>query len=182
MLSLILISISLGLSNFAAAIGIGLNGVNNKTRLHLGIIFGLFEGIMPVVGLLIGHTFAESVGRLGNYIGAALLVLIGMYVIYSGSKVNNKKNSQHRKSTNFIHLVLTGFAVSLDNLVVGFALSFYHRPIIQTGLTMALVSVTMSLIGLEMGNKLGERFEKWSEELGGIVLIFVGIFLGLGLI
>ena len=54
MLALILVAVSLGLSNFAAAIGIGISGVSARTRLKVGIIFGLFEAGMPIAGLALG--------------------------------------------------------------------------------------------------------------------------------
>ena len=44
-------------------------------------------------------------------------------------------------------MLLTGFAISLDNLVVGFALSLYHVPILLAAGLIALISVAMSLIG-----------------------------------
>lgn len=53
MVTLILVALSLGLSNFAAAIGIGISGVSARTRLQVGVIFGLFETGMPIAGLAI---------------------------------------------------------------------------------------------------------------------------------
>ena len=75
-------SVSLGLSNFAAAIGIGLSGVDAKTRLKTGLLFGLFEGAMPTVGLLIGQGLAGPVGIIGHDLGAGLLILTGLYGLW----------------------------------------------------------------------------------------------------
>lgn len=60
MLLLILAALSMGLSNFAGAIAIGVSGVSAKTRLKVGVVFGLFEGGMPLIGLLVGHTTAHG--------------------------------------------------------------------------------------------------------------------------
>jgi putative Mn2+ efflux pump MntP len=76
--------------------------------------------------------------------------------------------------------MLTAFALSIDNLVVGFALSLYRAPIVLSAIVIATVSVLMSLVGLELGNRLGQRVERWSEEIGGGVLILVGIVLLFG--
>jgi putative Mn2+ efflux pump MntP len=78
------------------------------------------------------------------------------------------------------HLLVSAFALSIDNLVVGFALSFSKIPIALAAIVIATASVLMSLIGLELGQRLGERVEQWSEEIGGAVLILVGIAIGLG--
>jgi putative Mn2+ efflux pump MntP len=173
---LILVSVSVGLSNFAAAIGIGLSGTDSKTRIRIAIAFGFFEAAMPLVGLFIGSHLAGSIGAVGKYAGAGLLILIGAYNIW---KAQGQQNAQEQR-LDFKHLTLAAFALSIDNLVVGFALSLYHAPIVLAAIVMATVSVLMSLVGLELGNRLGQRIERWSEEIGGGVLILVGIALLFG--
>ena len=79
------------------------------------------------------------------------------------------------------HLV-TALALSIDNLAVGFALAIYHIQIVLAAVTMGVVSVAMSLVGLELGSRLGSRIEAWSEELGGAVLILVGVAIALGVL
>ena len=173
-------SISVGLSNFAGAIGIGLAGVDGRTRLRVGIAFGLFEGLMPVVGLLIGDAVAGTIGHYGRYLGALLLVLTGLYTIWQGRRTGREESSQG--SLDLRHLLLLAVALSLDNLVVGFALGVYHVPIVAAALTMAVVSVGLSLLGLELGSRLGSKVSEYSEEAGGVVLILVGLAIGVGLI
>jgi putative Mn2+ efflux pump MntP len=77
--------------------------------------------------------------------------------------------------------LLSGFALSIDNLVVGFALSFYHVPFLLAAGVIAVASVAMSLIGLELVNQFGKRFEQWSEMLSGVILILFGLAIGFGL-
>src|ERR1700760_3299741 len=79
MLAVLLVALSLGLSNFAAAIGIGVTGVDGRTRLRVGVIFGVFEAGMPVLGLLLGHSLAHALGGAAHWIGAALLIATGTY-------------------------------------------------------------------------------------------------------
>jgi putative Mn2+ efflux pump MntP len=69
MVGLLLVSLSLGLSNFAAAIGIGLSGVSARIRLRTGLAFGLFEAGMPILGLVVGRTFADRLGETGHLVG-----------------------------------------------------------------------------------------------------------------
>jgi putative Mn2+ efflux pump MntP len=77
---------------------------------------------------------------------------------------------------------LAGFALSVDNLAVGFALSFSGVSIPRAAGTIAGVSVSLAFVGLELGQRLGAHFEAWSEELGGAVLVFVGAALASGLL
>ena len=81
MLALVLVAVSLGLSNFAAAIGIGVSGIDARTRLRVGMIFGLFETAMPVLGLVLGRSLATTLGHATRWIGAALLIATGGYAV-----------------------------------------------------------------------------------------------------
>ncbi|MDQ2876029.1 MAG: hypothetical protein M3Y33_15090, partial [Actinomycetota bacterium] len=63
MLALLLVAVSVGLSNFAASIGLGASGADARARLRIAVIFGLFEGGMPALGLLLGRSLAGTLGR-----------------------------------------------------------------------------------------------------------------------
>lgn len=182
--NILLVSVSLGLSNFAAAIAIGISGVDNKTRIKTAVAFGLFEAGMPIIGLLIGQKVAGLIGHIGNYIGAGLLILTGAYTTWQSINSHSSEATRSREPTlqNFRQLLIAGFALSIDNLVVGFALSFNHVSIILAAGIIAFTSITMSLIGLELGQRLGEKFERWSELIGGIILLLVGLAIGFGIL
>jgi putative Mn2+ efflux pump MntP len=181
--NILLVSISLGLSNFAAAIAIGISGVDRKTRIKTALVFGFFEAAMPVVGLLIGNRIASLIGHIANYLGAGLLILTGSHTIWQSLQSHSSEVPRQTGSPRqpLKQLLIAGFALSIDNLVVGFALSLYHVPIALTAGIIAFTSVVMSLIGLELGRRLGEQFERWSEAIGGVILILVGVAIGFGL-
>jgi putative Mn2+ efflux pump MntP len=175
------VSLSLGLSNFAAAIGIGLSGIGTATRLRTALAFGLFEALMPVLGLLLGRTLGEQLDQAGRYVGAVLLVLTGSYVRWEARRAKADSDQTEAESNlSFGHLLVVGFALSLDNFVVGFALSFTDVSLLVAPVVIAVTSVAMSLVGLELGDRLGTRFEQWSAEVGGVVLILVGLAMGSG--
>src|ERR1700689_5598240 len=81
MLALVLVALSVGLGNLAASVGIGVGGVTMTTRMRVILTFGLLEAGMPIVGLLIGHSLAASIGREAKWIAAGLLVVVGCYAI-----------------------------------------------------------------------------------------------------
>ena len=181
LLSLLLVSLSVGLSNFAGAIGIGLSGIDTKTRIRVGLAFGFFEAVMPLIGLLIGQAAAGYIGgHLTGYVAGGILILTGAYTIWQGRRTGNEQEGPPELGTHT--LVVTALALSIDNLVVGFALAIYRIPIVLAAVTMGVVSVGMSLIGLELGHRLGARVESWSEEIGGGVLIAVGVAIALGVL
>src|ERR1700682_3838325 len=179
--SLLLVSLSVGLSNFAGAIGIGLSGIDAKTRIRVGLAFGFFEALMPLMGLLLGQAVAGYIGHhLTGYVAGGILILTGAYTIWQGWGLERKE--QPRPSLQTKSLLITAVALSIDNLAVGFALAVYHIQIVLAAATMGAVSVAMSLARLALGHRLGRRVEGWSEEIGGAVLILVGVAIALGLL
>src|SRR5208282_5841327 len=125
MLALLLVAVSLGLSNFAAAIGIGVSGVDARTRLRVGLVFGLFEAAMPLLGLLLGHGLAHTLGHAARWIGAVLLIATGMYGLIQAFRHDVSQTSD-MATQGLGKLLISGLALSIDNLAVGFALGAYH--------------------------------------------------------
>jgi manganese efflux pump family protein len=126
-LALLLVAASLGLSNFAAAVGIGVSGVETRTRWRVGVIFGLFETGMPVLGLALGRSLAHALGGAARWIAAALLAATGLYALIQGMRDRPEDASTAAGQRQRLRrLLLTGLALSIDNLAVGFALGAYH--------------------------------------------------------
>src|SRR5205807_8746719 len=146
--------------------GIGLSGINVRTRIRVGIAFGFFEALMPVLGLLLGEAAAGFFGHYGKYVGGAILILTGAYTVIQARMTANEQKVRMPRSVRMQSLIITALALSIDNLAVGFALAVYHVDIVLAGLTFGVVSILMSLLGLELGHRLGKRVEAWSEEIG----------------
>jgi putative Mn2+ efflux pump MntP len=182
--ALILAAGAVGLSNFAAAIGIGLSGVDARTRLRVVIVFGTFEALMPILGLLLGRGVAQSLGPVTAYVGGGLLVAAGSFTLWQGRRRQSEAPRSDSEiaptGTRMGTLILIGAALSIDNLIVGFALGTYNVSLELAAITIAVVSVAMSLVGLELGSRLGRSAEKWSGEVGGGVLVLVGAAIAFG--
>jgi manganese efflux pump family protein len=206
-IALLFAAVAVGLSNLAASIGIGVTGVNASTRLRVGVIFGVFEAGMPVVGLLIGHRFATDLGQAARWPGAILLMIVGASGLVRslrGSRRNaagaapgreaaavsarpdgeaaavparpggESRAASARPDVRLGRLLVSGLVLSLDNLVVGFALGTYQVGIAVGAVLIGAVSVAMSLAGLELGNILGRWIGQRSEQMSSVILILVG--------
>jgi len=131
-----------------------------------------------------GASVEKSFGRLDCIynnagFGGALLVVAGGYTVIAGLHAPEETVP----ATDRIgRLIVTGLALSVDNLVVGFALGTMHVSFIVAAAVIAAVSVAMSLAGLELGGRLGSGFEHRSEVVGGAVLVLVGLALAIGLL
>lgn len=179
-LALGLSALAVGLDNFAAAIGIGMSGVDARTRLRVAAIFGIFEATMPVIGLLIGHGSAHSLGQATRYVGGGLLAAAGLWSLVEALRPAGAEaaNDAVRKTGQGVGaLLVSGFALSIDNLVIGIGLGVTKTPLVASLLVFAIVSVGLSLAGLELGATLGARMQGRAEWVAGAVLIAVGVLI-----
>ena len=192
MLALLLVAVSLGLSNFAASVGLGASGVDRRTRLRVGLVFGFFETAMPIIGLLAGRGAAGALGHATRWLGAGLLIATGVYSLVQALRSARDAASTGTPSSGppsapppsesprLGPLLVTGLALSIDNLAVGFALGAVHVSLPVAVIVIGAVSVTLSLLGLELGHRLSTRIGGRGEILGGLVLIGVGIAVAAG--
>ena len=175
-LALVLSAFAVGLDNFAAAIGIGIAGVDARTRWRVAVIFGFFEAAMPLVGLLVGHSSAHGLGQATRYVGGGLLAGAGLWSIVEARRDANPTDvsNAQRAGQGSGALVLSGLALSIDNLVIGFGLGVTKTPLVASLLVFAVVSVGLSLAGLELGRTLGARMQGRADWVAGVVLVAVG--------
>jgi manganese efflux pump family protein len=184
MLALALVAFSLGLSNFAAAVGLGAGGIDARTRLRVGVIFGVFETGMPLLGLLLGRSLATALGHVAHWVGAGLLIATGLYAVIQALRSPSSHDGQPPAAPGGQRtgrLLVTGAALSVDNLAVGFALGTFHVSLALAAVVIGAVSVGMSLIGLELGSRIGIRTGERGELLGGLVLIGVCVAVASGI-
>lgn len=190
MLALALVAVSVGFSNLAASIALGIGGVSMAVRLRVLLTFGLFEAAMPIIGLLIGANLATSIGRQAKWVGAALLIGVGCYGIVSFVRNVRVPREQARAAMRqrsggrreWAKVAVSAFALSLDNLIAGFALGSYQVNLVTGALVFGFVSIAMSLVGLEFGARLGGWAGDSGEMIGGIVLVGVGLAIGFGVL
>ncbi|HEX3978466.1 MAG TPA: manganese efflux pump [Solirubrobacteraceae bacterium] len=173
MLTLLLVAGSVGADNFAAAIAIGLAGVDRQVRLRIAVVFGLFEAGMPVIGLVVGRSLSGSLGSRAHLVGGALLILVGLQMAVSTLRSEDDAPPA-LAGAPLARLIVLGAGLSIDNLVIGFALGARDTPLILSVVVIGVVSVGLSLLGLELGSRLGAGVGQRSELLGAGVLVAVG--------
>ena len=181
-ITLLLIGLSIGLDNFGASMGIGLSsGLSQRLRLRIALVFGVFETLMPLLGLLLGQGLADHLGGHANVIGGLLLVLTGLYFVMS-TLLKHEEITPVDLEPQWGKLLLAGLSISIDNLIVGFSLGTRQVPLAAAVITIGICSVSLSLLGLELGNRAGQKLGAYGEQIGGVVLILVGIAIATGLL
>ena len=201
--ALLLLAVALGLDNLAAAIGIGVGGVRGGTRVRIAVVFGLFEAGMPVLGLVLGHGLADSIGQAARWLGGAALVAFGVAGLVRARRgetagdpgtgdrgagdpgagdpgAGDPAEGMSLGRQPVWRLLLAGLVLSGDNLAAGFALGAYHTSLAVAAVVFGVVSVGMSLAGLELGARIGSAAGERSELIACTLLIVVGAVIAVG--
>ena len=184
MAALLLLAVALGLDNLAAAIGFGVGAtgrIGGAARLRIALVFGVFEAGMPVLGLVLGHGLADSIGETARWLGGAALIGFGV-----AGLVEARRESGHAERAQppqrIGRLLLAGLVLSGDNLAAGFALGAYQVSIVAAAVVFGAVSVVMSLAGLELGARIGAAAGERSELIACVLLIVVGAVIVAGVL
>lgn len=173
MIAAALLFLSLGLDTFAVAIGLGLSGLPRSQWRRVGLAFAFFEGVMPIVGLVVGNHLGHAVGQWAGYGAAGLLILVGAHEIRGSLSDDDDK----LPSVEGGKLLLAGLSVSLDELAVGFSLGVLRVPVGPALGYIALQAFVITFLGLSWGTRIGRRSGEKAELVGGIVLAVLGLAL-----
>ena len=170
-----LLSLAMSTDAFAAAVGKGaaLHRPHLREALRTGLIFGVIEGLTPVVGWLLGQLAAPYVTAWDHWIAFVLLGGLGVMMMREGFSPPETR-AEKPGSHSFWLLAVTGFATSIDAMVVGVGLAIMGADIMVTALAIGFSTFVMVTIGVMLGRVLGLVAGKRAEIAGGLILIGIG--------
>ena len=173
-----LLAISLAMDCFSVSItsGIILRRVMWKTFLTIAFFFGLFQGLMPVIGWFAASRFQHLIESYDHWIAVGVLFLLGARMI----KESFKDEEDHHFNPTRLPVILTlAVATSIDALAVGISFAFTGmdtwRSILDPVLIIGFVSFIFSIIGCLIGVYFGKRVNLRAELWAGIILIGIGV-------
>ena len=169
------LALALAMDAFAVALGTGavLSRLTGRHLFRLGFHFGLFQALMPVIGWLAGLTIMQWIEAWDHWIAFSLLAIIGGRMIYEA--FSDEEKTDDRDPTKGLSLVLLSIATSIDALAVGFSLSVIGVSIWMPALVIGLVAGVLTIAGMLLGGRIGNRWGSRVEIFGGVVLIAIGI-------
>jgi putative Mn2+ efflux pump MntP len=167
MAALLVVAVALGLNNFGAAIAIGVSGVDRRTGIKVATVFGLCDVVMPATGMLIGTGLAGPLGAAARWAGAGILFATAVWGLIEA--LHGGEDAP--QAWHGWRLLVSGAALSLDDLAVGLALGTVRYPIVLAVTLFGLLSFVMSIVGLQLGGKLGTVTGERGEVVAGIMLI-----------
>ena len=173
-IELIITSVGVSMDAFATSIckGLTLRKINIKNCMIVGLYFGLFQAIMPLIGYLLGSTLGDTIIKIDHWVAFALLTILGSNMLID---VFSNKSDEGNCELTFKAMLPLAIATSIDALAVGITFAFLKVNIILSISLIGIITFIMSFMGVKIGNKFGNKFEKKAQILGGVILISIGI-------
>lgn len=173
LLSLFFIAVGLSMDAFAVSIckGLAMDKITPGKAGIVGLWFGGFQGLMPLLGYLLGSGFEQYITSIDHWIAFALLCLIGISMIKEAlSGEEDNANDSLAIKTMF----LLALATSIDALAAGVTFAFLRVEILPAVLFIGCITFLLSAAGVKVGNVFGTRYKSKAELAGGIILILMG--------
>ena len=143
----------------------------------MAFLFGLFQALMPTISWLVASFFRKEIQAVDHWVAFGLLAFLGGRMIVNGFKEKDEKG--HFNPSKFTTMLTLAIATSIDALAVGLsfiAMNFKgSNSIPATILIIGLASFAMSLFGTLLGIKVGKRVNWPMEQIGGFILIIIGV-------
>ena len=175
---LILTAIALSMDAFAVAVCKGLctENVEIKHMAITGAWFGGFQGLMPLIGFLLGSAFAKYIEPVDHWIAFVLLGLLGANMIKEAFSKEEEACDVNSASFGFKVMFVMAVATSIDALAVGITFALLPDVNIWVAIgSIGVITFLLSAVGVKIGSVFGAKNKKYAELSGGVVLILIGL-------
>lgn len=194
LLELFILAVGLSMDAFAVSIckGLALPKINLKSAGIVGLWFGFFQALMPLIGYLLGVNFRVYIVSIDHWIAFGLLVLIGVNMIKEALSEDEEENQASIEVDDGVAITqsciednikeilgiktmfLLAIATSIDALAMGVTFAFLDVNIIPAICFIGIVTFSFSAVGVKIGNVFGLKYKLKAEITGGIILILLG--------
>lgn len=174
LLELFVIAVGLSMDAFAVSIckGLSVRELKPKHALTVGVYFGGFQMLMPLIGFALGVRFQSFITSIDHWIAFVLLGLIGANMIRESREQDEENLSD---SFSFGTMLPLAVATSIDALAVGVTFAFLQVSILPAVCFIGATTFILSCIGIRIGHVFGLKYKSRAELFGGAVLILMGI-------
>lgn len=172
--TLFTVAVGLSMDAFAVAVckGLAIRALTIGKAVTVGLWFGIFQGLMPAVGYVLGVSFREYITAIDHWIALLLLCLIGVNMI---KEACSKEEESASDSLAVKEMLVLAVATSIDALAVGITLAFLSVKIVPAVSFIGVMTFLLSILGTKIGNVFGMRYKSKAELAGGVILILMGV-------
>lgn len=177
-IELFLIGVGLSMDAFAVSVckGLAMKKVNKKQAVIIGLYFGGFQALMPLIGWFLGVRFQKYITSFDHWIAFGLLVFIGGKMILEAVRDTEVQEIKEKDPPlDHKEMLVLAVATSIDALAVGITFAFLNTPIIEAIVIIGCTTFLLSILGVVVGNFFGTRYKKKAEIAGGIILVLIGL-------
>ncbi|MCX6247039.1 MAG: manganese efflux pump MntP family protein [Bacteroidetes bacterium] len=172
-LEIFLIGLGLSMDCFAVSLSLSVCGkLQWKDVLKTSAFFGIFQGIMPVIGWVVGSSFQSLIQNVDHWLAFVILAFIGIRMVSQFFVHETKRKPVDIRKTSV--LLTLSVATSIDALATGISFGFIKVNILEAASVITVITFIVSVIGSRLGAKSTFIPAKWAELLGGFVLIAIG--------
>ena len=173
--TLLLLALALSMDAFAVSISMGMTTkLKTKQAIIAAGSFGIFQGLMPLLGFLASLTFKNIIDNYSHIVAFILLSFIGIKMLYEAYKDKNDTSAE-TISFSIKTLLALSIATSIDAFAAGISLIAININIYISIIVIALITFLICLFGIYFGKKVGSLFKHKAQILGGVVLIAIAI-------
>ena len=173
LVDLFVIAVGLSMDAFAVAIckGLSVKKVSVKHGLIVGLYFGGFQAVMPLLGYLLGSSFAKYIEAFDHWVAFILLGIIGINMIRESREKEEELNASFGLKT----MLPMAVATSIDALAIGVSFACMKVAIVPAVCFIGVTTFVLSALGVKIGNHFGAKYKSKAELFGGVVLIVLGV-------
>lgn len=174
LIELFILAVGLSMDAFAVSVckGLAMERPTWRRAIVPGLWFGAFQGLMPLLGWLLGSRFAQYITAVDHWIAFALLVILGVNML---REARHADDGEADASLGVKTMLAMAVATSIDALAVGITFAFLEVAIVPAVCFIACVTFVISTLGVKVGALFGDRLQAKAEALGGIILIVLGV-------
>jgi manganese efflux pump family protein len=173
--NILVIAVGLSMDAFAVSIatGLGLEKVTHRHTFRIAFHFGLFQFLMPIIGWNAGSYMRGYIDQYDHWIAFGLLSFVGGKMLWESRQL--KEDRTTADPTRGVMLLTLSLATSIDALAVGLSMAFLGVSVWMPSIVIGVVTAILSTVGILFGGRIGNRWSRWAEVGGGVVLILIGL-------
>ena len=175
---------ALSMDAFAVSItkGMTIKNLKKSTALKMALAFGIFQGGMPLLGWTLGISFEIYIKSIDHWVAFILLGFIGFNMIKGFFDDRKEENASELEFSATVdehdlsnkEIIMLAVATSIDALAVGISFAFLNVSIIPAASIICTITFLVCVVGVFVGNKVGDILNGYAELIGGVILILIG--------
>lgn len=181
--TLLLLAVSLAMDAFAVSVSTGMTcRVRAVHVFKMAGSFGLFQGLMPLLGYLVASAFSAQIQAVDHWVAFALLAFVGAKMVWESLHGKETAVGCAQDAYSWKRVGILALATSIDALAIGVSLAVMPRTGVLTFAwgylvccaVIAVVTFGLCTVGLFLGDRFGRFLGNKAEIAGGLVLIAIG--------